>query len=371
MTTDNSLPIRVLCVFACLDRGGAETMCMELYRHIDRSCVQFDFIKHTFETGAYEEEIKALGGRIYEAPQYKIYNQISYCNWWKKHLKAHPEHQIIHGHYFTVSPVYFKVCQQLGRITVGHSHSTKSPRHTVKNTVGNIILKRLESRCDYCLACSDSAGKWLFPHKPYTVLNNAVDTEKFIYSSSIRQEVQEELGFSDELLVVGVVGSIYEPKNPFGVVEIFKAVYNKASNARLLWVGDGPMRKAIENKIKEYGIQDAVILTGVRPDVNRLLQAMDVFILPSLYEGLPVVGIEAQASGLPCVFSSNITTELQKTGLCKFISLDDYELWAQEILNAKSRRKDMSAEIKMAGYNISDTSRWLEDFYLCCAKLKM
>lgn len=361
--------VRILCVFSRLDRGGAETMCMELYRHIDRTKVQFDFVKHTSNIGAYEEEIKALGGRVYEAPQYKVYNQISYCNWWKKHLQEHPEHKIIHGHYFTIASVYFRVCKKYNRITIGHSHSTKRMssggfKKKLRWMLQTLLLKKLEKRSDYCFACSTPAGKWLFPHKQFTILKNAVDTQKFVYSPSVRLEVQKELKLSDKCLAVGVVGSIYEAKNPLGIVKIFKAVHDKNPNTRLLWVGDGSMREMAESKIKEYGIQDAVILTGVRPDVHRLMQAMDVFIMPSLYEGLPVTGIEAQATGLPCLFSTNVTTEVQITDLCKFLSLDSDELWVREILNAKTERKNMSADIKKGGYDIANTAHWLQEFYL-------
>ena len=136
-------PIRVLCVFSKLGRGGAENMCMNLYRRIDRNRIQFDFVKHGPEAGMFEEEIRALGGRIYEAPRYKLYNHIAYCRWWRRHLENHPEHQIVHGHYFSISAIYFHVAHQLGRITVGHSHSTAVSRSSRIQT----RLKRLLCKC--------------------------------------------------------------------------------------------------------------------------------------------------------------------------------------------------------------------------------
>lgn len=209
-------PIRVLCVFSLLDRGGAESMCMNLYRRIDHSKIQFDFVKHGPQKGAFEEEIHSLGGRIYEAPRYQIYNHQFYCTWWKQHLEDHPEHQIIHGHYYSVSAVYFKVAHEMGRITVGHSHSTSvSGPNWWETQLKRMLCKGVERQADYCLACSKAAGQWLFPHKEFTVLPNAVDAERFSFNPRIAQEVRCELSLGDHY-VVGTVGRIVQVKNPMG-----------------------------------------------------------------------------------------------------------------------------------------------------------
>lgn len=363
-----SEPIRVLYVFSQLDRGGAESMCMNLYRNVDRSRLQFDFVKHTPSIGAFEEEIRALGGKIYEAPRYRVYNYLSYQSWWKKHLFAHPEHQIIHGHFFTVSSVYFKIAHKFERITIGHSHSTNQQSSTLKTWLKKKIQRHTEEYSDYCLACSQNAGKWLFPHKKFIVLNNAIDAEKFKYSPAVRAEMREQLGLSNNF-VLGIVGSLSEVKNPMGTIEIFKVVHNKAPNAKLLWVGGGGLVHDIKSKLEEEHLTDAVIMTGVRPDVDRLMQAMDVFILPSLWEGLPVVLMEAQAAGLPCFVSEAVTTEAAITDLCTFLPLNQPELWAEKILKTnRSVRKDTSEQIKAAGYDIHTTAKWLEDFYADCLK---
>lgn len=356
-------PIRILCVFSRLDCGGAETMCMNLYRQIDRSKVQFDFIKHTPSTGAFEEEILALGGWIYAAPRFKIFNYVSYRNWWKKHLLSHPEHQIVHGHFFTISPVYFSVARQFGRITIGHCHATDQQETDFKTKIKKRIERHTEEYSDYCFACSQDAGKWLFPHKEFTVLNNAVDTEKFQYDPAVRAEVRKELGLHD-CFIVGIVGSLSEVKNPFGTMEIFKAVRSKMPDAKLLWVGGGGLEQAIKDKLKAEELTDAVIMTGVRSDVDRLMQAMDVFILPSISEGLPVVLVEAQAAGLHCFCSEAVTKEADITGLCRFLPLGQPDLWAEQILSADLTRQDTCEAIREAGYDIHTTAQWLQDFYL-------
>ena len=360
-------PIRVLCVFAKLDRGGAESMCMNLYRNIDRSQVQFDFVKHTSSVGVFEKEIRSLGGKIYQAPQFELYNYLSYQKWWSQHLRAHPEHQIIHGHFYTISPVYFREAHRFGRITIGHSHSTAQRSNNIKTYLKKVIQRRTEKYSDYCLACSQDAGEWLFPHSKFIVLNNAIDAQRFKYNPVVGADVRSEIGLNGNI-VVGVVGRLTEPKNPMGTIEIFKAVHDRKPETKLLWVGGGSLEQDIRKKLEEEKLTDAVIMTGVRPDVDRLMQAMDVFILPSLWEGLPVVLVEAQAAGLPCFASEAVSREAAVTDLCTFLPLNQPELWAEKILAANTQRKDTSQEIIQAGYDIHTTAKWLEEFYMDCLK---
>lgn len=363
MKMNNNEPIRILCVFSCLDRGGAETMCMELYRHIDRNRVQFDFVKHLSYKGMYEDEIRELGGRIYTAPKYKGYNILQYRRWWKNHLKAHPEHKIIHGHYFNLSAIYFKICKKFGRITVAHPNAVKSDGF--KENFKRFICREnnMEKYSDYCFACSPRAGEWLIKVKPFTVLKNAIDINKFTYSEDIRQEVRAEFGFPLGCLVIGAVGRFSYEKNPHGILDIFKSVLSKTPDAKLLWIGAGKLHSEIEQRIHKEDLDKSVILTGARSDVEKMMQAMDVFIFPSFSEGLGIVAIEAQAAGLPCLCSDAVPQEAAVTDLCKFLPLDDHELWAQEILSANVERRDTSEQIRKAGYDIHVTSEWLQNFY--------
>lgn len=357
------VPIRVLCVFSELNRGGAETMCMNLYRHIDRTKVQFDFVKHTPTTGAYEEEILALGGRIYEAPRYMIFNHCKYCQWWKKHFREHPEHRIVHGHFITIAAVYFQIAKKAECISVAHSHSTKPRGSIFQVTIKKFYARKAQGKADYCFACSQDAGKWLFPNKEFTVLNNAIDAQKFQCDSAVREKVRTELGLDDSF-TVGIVGSLSEVKNPFGTIEIFKAVHNKMPSAKLLWVGGGALEQAIQQKLKEENLTDAVIMTGVRPDVDRLMQAMDVFIFPSLNEGLEMVAIEAQAAGVPCLCSDRVPREAGITELCQFLPLGQPDLWADRILSSDLTRRDTYHEICNAGYDVHSAAKYMEKFYL-------
>lgn len=353
-------PIRVLCVFSTLDRGGAESMCMNLYRHIEREKVQFDFVKHTQVVGAFEKEIISLGGRIYDAPQFKAYNILQYRKWWGNFLLHHPEYKIIHGHYFTASKYYFAVCRKMGRITVGHCHTD-----SYTNPMKKAMIFGTENYCDYRFACSQKAGKLLYPHKTFEVINNAIDCDLYAFNQDLRNEVRAELHIDSNRLVIGTVGTIKEVKNPLGLIEIFRELNRLNPESILLWVGrDGGMQAQAEEKIEEYGLKEKVIFTGSRSDVYRLLQAMDAFILPSFAEGLPVSVIEAQAAGLPCYISQQVTRDVDITGLCTFIPIEVPQKWALALRNCAYVREDTRQMITSAGYDIGATSQKMQDFYL-------
>ena len=355
-------PIRVLCVFSTLDRGGSESMCMNLYRHIDRSKVQFDFVKHTAKKCAFDDEIRNLGGRIYIAPRFKGYNIISYQLWWKKHFVNHPEHQIIHGHFFSISAVYFNVAKQKKRITVGHIHASHS-----ESLLKTLLEKRISKYTDYPIACSKEAGRWIYGNRPFTVLLNALDTKMFRYNPETRSIFRKNFGLGDNL-TLGTTANFSNVKNPMGLVDIFLAVKKKNPKVKLVWAGDGGLREEIENRILKEGIAKDVYLLGSRDDIPSLLQAMDVFLLPSFNEGLPVSVVEAQAAGLPCFISDRVTRDLDLTGLCHFLPIvqpDNWaEIWADTILVDKTKREDKSEKIREAGYDIQTTSKWLCNFYL-------
>ena len=359
-------PIRVLCVFSTLDRGGAESMCMNLYRHIDRDKVQFDFVKHTQNKGAFEDEIASLGGRIFVAPRFTLKTVLTYRRWWKRHLVEHPEHQIVHGHFFTISTVYFRAAKNMHRTTVGHIHASASD-----GLLKSIICTRISHYTDYPLACSRQAGRWIYGNRPFTVLNNGLDIELFRYAPEVRASMRSTLGLGNAL-ILGTVANLSEVKNPMGLIDIFLAVKKRRLDARLVWVGDGTQRGAVEARLRQERIEDSVILLGVRDDVPDVLQAMDAFLLPSYSEGLPVSAIEAQAAGMPCFISDRVTRDVDITSLCQFLPIKGPENWAEDwadaILNDHTERRDVSEKIVAAGYDICTTAKWLEEFYLDIAK---
>lgn len=361
-------PIRVLCVFGSLDRGGAETMCMNLYRHIDRNKIQFDFVKHIDKKCSYEDEIISLGGKVYCAPRFKGWNLFPYLAWWHKHFKQHPEHQIVHGHYFSISGLYFMVAKRFGRITVAHSHHTVMlPQHPFIEKLFIFLCNRY---ADQRLACSNAAGQFLFGDKQFTVLKNAIEVDRFAFDPVRRKAARSEFGFSDEF-VIGIIGRMEQIKNPFGAIKIFQEVHHKNPNARLLWIGDGPLHSEIERSIREYRLENAVFLTGVREDVDALYQAMDLFLFPSFHEGLGIVAIEAQAAGLPCFCSETIPHEVAVTDLCVFLPLNCPCRWADEIITYQGfLRENTSPKLIRDGYDIRVTVIWLEEYYCSLTKNK-
>ena len=356
-------PIRVLCVFSTLDRGGAESMCMNLYRHIDRNIVQFDFVKHTTKIGALEKEINELGGHIYIAPRMRMERLPGYIKWWEKHFEKHPEHQIVHGHYFTASAIYFRVAKKCSRVTIGHMHIAKYDSY-----IKQLLCGQIEHYADYCLACGWDAGKLLYPHRHFIVLNNAIDASQFQYNAEVRKEYREKLGLN-ESIVIGIVANFGEHKNPLGVIELFNQLSKMNSRYKLLWIGaGGELLDKVKVRVNKYELQSKVILLGARSDVSDLLQAMDAFILPSFYEGLPVVLIEAQAAGLQCFVSEFVTKEADITGRCTFLPLDQWEKWGTSIRESNLQHINTHDQIVDAGYDISYTTAMLQKIYIIIAR---
>lgn len=356
-------PIRILQVFGGLNRGGSESMIMTLFRKIDRSKVQFDFVKHTSVRCAFEDEIESLGGKIYCAPKFKFYNYLSYRKWWKHFFEKHPEYKIIHGHLFTIASIYFNIAHKYGRITIGHSHSAKSPIKSLKSLLKRPFIYALSKTSDYRFACSQDAGKWIYKDKPFTVINNAIDTERFTYSAEKAEKIRKEFNLHGKI-VLGNIGRLTTQKNQGFLIDIFAEFHKKNINSALLIVGTGELENFLKEKVARLGLKDSVYFTGSRPDVPNLLSAMDVFVFPSLWEGLPVTIIEAQAAGLTCLMSNAITSEAIVSNLVTCLPLNQgVSPWVQAIENRILERKSIYNEIQKAGYDINTNAKKLLDFY--------
>ncbi len=356
--------VRVLHVVTDMRCGGLETMLMNYYRKIDRNKVQFDFLEHRQEESDYDREIRILGGKIYRIPRLNPFS-LHYRLVLRRFFQEHPEYQIIHVHQDCLSSVILKIAKQYGiKVRIAHSHSNNQDRN-LKYLIKLYYKRKIPKYATHLFACSEEAGKWMFKNAKFEIINNAIDTEKYAYSLEKRKQIRESLGISDDMLVIGHVGRFSYPKNHMYLLDIFQKVIEKTS-AVLLLVGDGILRSEIENKIEQLHLQDKVILTGVRKDVADLLQAMDVFVLPSRYEGLGIVVIEAQTSGLPCCISDRVSKECEKTDLVYQISLsEDTEIWANKILQiSKIKRNSRCDEIQKNGYDLQDNTDKLADFYI-------
>jgi len=360
--------IRILHVFGKLNRGGAETMVMNLYHNIDRDKIQFDFVVHTDEDCDYFEEIKELGGRIYTVPRYRVINHFKYKKAWSEFFKKHPEYKIIHGHVRSTALIYLKIAKKYGLKTISHSHSTSSGSG-IKSVVKNILQFPIRYIADYFFACSKEAGLWLYGRKTcensnFYIVKNAIDIQKYRFNIDIRNKIRKEFNLEDKF-VIGHIGRFVPVKNHTFLIDVFYEIYKTNKDAVLFLIGDGELKEIIMKKVKKLNIQNSVIFTGVRNDVPMLLQAMDVFVFPSLHEGLGLVLIEAQAANLKCVVSDKIPTEAFVTPNIKSLSLkDSINTWKNEILNCKNDRTDYSYNKKLLDmYDIKHTSKWIFDFY--------
>lgn len=362
--------IRVLHVLHGMDCGGAENMIMNLYRKIDRSKVQFDFLVHTKKKCFFDDEILKLGGQIFSVPYYNVKNTFSYRKALSIFFKTHPEIKIVHGHLGSCAHIYLKVAKKYGCFTIAHSHNTLPTDKSLKNTMYRIFTFSTRKVADYFMACGKQAGLDRFGEKivssnRFWVLNNAIDTQQYIYNPETREKMRAELGI-DEAFVVGHIGRFNYQKNHEFLIDIFYELLKEEPKARLLLVGDGDLRPQIENKIKNLGITDKVIMTGVRKDVPKLLQAMDCFVFPSHYEGLPVTVIEAQAADLPCILSDNITSEVNIGKRIQYISNKaGTELWVNALRNSFNYARCDKTQIIIDGkYDIGSTIKELQSFYI-------
>lgn len=356
--------IRVLHVVTYMGRGGLETMLMNYYRAIDRTKVQFDFLTHRDFRADYDDEIEAMGGIIYHLPRLNPFGA-GYRRALNSFFDSHPEYRIVHVHQDCLSGVVLKAAKEHGvphRIAHSHSSSqTKDLKYPLKLLFRPMIVPNSTA----LFACGKEAGKWMFRTDDFRVLNNAIDAKKYSFSAQTRKEIRESLGIGQEELVIGHVGRFSPPKNHDFLLDVFASIRRRI-DAKLLLVGDGALRPDAENKARELGLVNDVIFTGVRTDVEDVLQAMDVFVFPSIYEGLPVTVVEAQAAGLPCVISDKVPMECRKTDLVHQISLDaGCEYWADFVLAlADYPRRDMYEEIKNAGFDIKCNAENLAEYYL-------
>lgn len=363
-------PVRILHVIGIMNRGGSETMIMNLYRKIDRTKVQFDFVENSFEKAVFDEEILSLGGRIFRCPHYNGKNHFEYKKWWNDFFKTHPEYKIIHGHIGSTAAIYLKIAKKYGCYTIAHSHSEFSIRNK-GGLIYSIYNYPTRYIADYFFACSKLSGISRFGNKVvkgnnYKILNNAIDLNGFSFNEQVRNKMRESLNITDEI-VLGHVGRMDDNKNQIFLLKLLQEMIKKQLNVKLILIGTGVNFNSLREEATKLNLDDSVVFTGVRTDISELMQAMDCFVFPSFYEGLPVTLVEAQATGLPCVISDTINDEVKLTKeVCKLSLKDSFDTWMNKILeytSSKDRKNNYEA-ITKEGFNIDETSKWMEDFYL-------
>lgn len=377
MKENTSQPIRVLEVFGKMNRGGAETMMMNLYRKMDRSRVQLDFMVHTEEHCQFDDEIEQLGGRIFRVPRFKVYNLLSYVKAWRCFFKAHPEIRVVHGHIGSTAAIYLHEANRARCYTIAHSHSAGMPQRTMHDYFYACFSWPTRFVAKKLLGCSTEAGIVRYGKKAvgsvrYQNFPNAIDLERFSYNKEVREQYRRKLGVLANQKVIVHVGRITTPKNPSMVYRVFKKIIDLDASALCLWVGTGDQEEKYRKLVTEAGLRDRIQMTGARSDIPELLMAADVFLFPSLWEGLPVSVIEAQASGLPCIISDSISKEVAVTPLVEWHSLTEtVDVWAKRCIEAAAlnmeHRESPLDFLSKAGYDIDDSVKKIIQIY-CIAK---
>ena len=372
MQTDNHQePVRVLMLFTILNRGGAETMVMNYYRNIDRTKLQFDFIVHRQERGAYEDEIEALGGHVYRLMPLHPLTFHQYKKQVSRFFDEHPDYKIIHGQCSESGYFIYKEAARRGvPVIIAHAHNSHVP-FDLKLIMRTYFKHRMRPYLSHGFSCGREAAEWLFGKKmgqKAILLNNAIDTRRYAFSDTLRQNKREELGLKESTLAVLHVGSFAKAKNHKFIIDVFHQLHSHRPDSVLLLAGAGPMRQDIEDKVKRLGLTDSVRFLGSRDDIPELMMAADTLLFPSIFEGLPVTLIEAQATGLNCLISDRIPQEVVVTGKVQVMSLSqDAAQWAEktsELALDKSERMSCLQNIINAGYDVRKNAQWLQDFYL-------
>ena len=340
-------------------------MLMNYYRSMDKTQVQFDFLTHRPDKSDYDDEIMAMGGKIYYAPRLYPQNYPKYFRWMKQFFLNHPEYKIIHSHIDAMSYLPLKAAKKSGvPVRIAHSHNTAIDKD-FKYILKNYFKARINSVTTNRLACGEAAGKFVFGEKEFLVIPNAVEAEKFYFDEKVREKKRSELGFTNEF-VVGHIGRFSYQKNHKFLIQIFNELQKKDEKAVLMLIGVGEKEEEVRRQIRKLGIENRIKFLGNRSDVAELYQAMDVFVLPSLFEGIPVVGIEAQFSDLPCIFSDKTPREVKFNKKSRFIGLDKSPgYWADEILKTKELAPRFSnrEDIVNSKYDIKSAHTFLEEYY--------
>jgi len=368
--------IRILHIVSVMNRGGIETFLMNIYRHIDHSKIQFDFLVTREEVGIYDNEILVLGGKIHNIPHIRKVGLVKYRQSIIDFFNTHNEYKIVHCHMNTWAGFFLPLARKCGiPVRISHSHSSADCKTGLKEFLKFVFKKYnalfINNNATHYFACSQKAGKWLFGEKianeKLKIINNAIDTEKFRFNVEVAKKLRKELNIPYDAFVIGHVGRLHYQKNHSFLIDVFQEIKVRKQNVILCLVGTGELKNTIEIKIKEAGLIDSVKMLGIRSDINELMMMFDVFVFPSLSEGFGNVALEAQAAGLKTIVADTVPDEIKVTEQVEFISLKEKKaFWAEQILKYGDgyKRIDTYKDIVNAGYDVKKQVKWLESFYL-------
>lgn len=357
-------PVKILQIVGSMHPGGIENFVMNLYEHIDRERFPFDFVVHKQQEGDYTERIEELGGQIYLLPRLTRHPVRNLRGIYRLVKENHYDIVIRHTPNALIAPQLL-AARLAGAHTVCHAHS-ETDKQKVLHALGKVLMKVAAERR---IACSVNAAKWMFGKQQYEMVHNAVDISAFQYSKEKEEKVRKEFQLGT-CHIYGHVGNFVWSKNHLLMLHVFKEIQKKDPEAVLFFVGQGAMQAEIEEEIQKLSLRDSVILTGVRKDVPVLMSAFNILLFPSVYEGLPLTLIEAQAAGLPCLISDSITRDVIVTdGLVKSYSLEKSpEEWAAQAVQMVRENNDLTRKcqrerIALVGYDIDALVEWYENYF--------
>lgn len=358
---------RVLQVLGNTGIGGAESRVMDLYRHMDRDMIQFDFLVHR-KNGYFNKEIESLGGNVYYLPPFRIYNYLAYRKAARDFFEKHNEYLAVHGHMTSTAAIYLPEAKKAGiPLTIAHARSAGVDKG-VKGKLTRILRKNLYRKCDVMLACSDLAAISVFGQRRYddgdtVFVPNAVDTSAFKKDEKERSRIRNQYNIGEET-VIGHVGRFHYAKNHEFALDVFKAYLELDSDAKFMMVGDGETKSRIEEYAKEIGIDSKVIFTGNQNPVEPFYQAFDMFLFPSRYEGMPGTIVEAQAAGIPCLLSDTITKQVKVSDMVEYMSLNTNPAeWAQKLFEFKGKEWN-SLDLLNTNFDVNHQVKKYMKFYV-------
>ena len=352
--------IRVLQIIGSLERGGAETFLINLYRNIDKTKIQFDFVIYSEPSeNSYYQEVKELGGKVFiTTPKsegiLKNFKTI-------KTIVKENNYDIVWKHTESCFRALDLLAAKCGGATRMILHSHSSYAHGIEKLLHYMFRLFIDFFVTDRLACGDMTGHWMFGRQPFQMINNGIKIDDFTYDRELREQYRLEFRFQNKI-VIGHVGRFHPVKNHRWIINVFEKFKEENSDAILVLVGAGELMTQMQELTKAKGLEEDVCFVGSRSDIPQLLQMMDIFIMPSIYEGFPVTLIEAQAAGLPCVVSSTISKEVDVTGNMSYVDLDaPVEVWVDQIVQKCGTKKEDNVEyLKAAGYDIKDVAKKIE-----------
>ncbi len=353
--------------------GGVEAVVMNYYKNIDRNKIQFDFICDDDSTNIPYEEIEKLGGKVIIVPPYQ--KLIKFHKEFKRICKEN-NYKIVHSNANVLSVFPLFAAKYAGvPVRIAHSHSTTNRTEWKKNLLKQVLKPFSKVFANTYFACTEHAGRWLFGNKAFDkgkvlVVNNGIDVDSYSFNEKVRKEKRNELKLKDTDIVIGHIGRFVKQKNHEFLIDIFNELYKENNNYKLMLIGQGPLQDEMKQKVKDLGIEAAVMFLGQKNDANKYYQAMDLFLFPSLYEGLGMVFVEAQSAALPSVASTEVPVIAQVSDRACFIGLDQpIKVWTdkiKEVIN-QERKVDLK-RVKDAGYDIVTEANKLQQKYIDLTK---